>query len=229
MNVLQMQSKKYKRIYAFLPFGKTILFASRSKKPRQGLHLCRRNSLAFFIFAVFVVFHAARAASLAAQDNALAAAIGPPLITRLDPASDVVFKQYSDDVAAGNQVLFSHKGSEAKAAALTIYQYQMQRSDDLLRVAKSTILGSYSSIVTLNRISHMPLSGLNPTVPILLPSIRGIFMPQVPTSDLELLIASSRGDDAGVPISITTPAGKQVMRFIPGDDFKRECFNFILA
>jgi murein DD-endopeptidase MepM/ murein hydrolase activator NlpD len=193
MSVLLMQLKKYN------------ILASVTKKPGQ-------LALAFF-YGFFFFF----SSSLIAQDGGT---IGPPLITRLDPISDVVFKQYSDDVLLSNQALWSHKsGAASLAQSLAIYSYIPQKGDDLLRLAKSTILGSYSSIATLNRISHMPHGGFDANEPILLPSMRGIFIPETPVTDLERLIASSRGEDAGVLITITRPSGKMAMRFIPGDDF----------
>ncbi|GHU39144.1 peptidase M23 [Spirochaetia bacterium] len=152
-----------------------------------------------------------------------------PLISRLNPERDVVFKQFLDDVEQGRQAVRPPKanmGAQKITESLSIYTYKPSTADEFLY--KPTGEDSFlrlaarcnipiETIATLNRIEG------NPRFPVrdlmLLPTIRGIFLPDDPQSDLERLIASTRGEDAGVPIVINLPDGKHHFRFIPGDEW----------
>jgi murein DD-endopeptidase MepM/ murein hydrolase activator NlpD len=140
-----------------------------------------------------------------------------PHIQRLN-TQDIVFQQYLADVEAGRRAVFSRypaRTADEIVRELTIYRYNPAPDDELfLIVARCNI--PYDTFATLNRWGNMPL--LSPTGAILMPSIPGIFIPEEPESDLEQLIFSSRGDEAGASITIMMPSGKeQKFRFIPGD------------
>jgi murein DD-endopeptidase MepM/ murein hydrolase activator NlpD len=139
-----------------------------------------------------------------------------PRIGRLD-TRDVVFKQFLDDVEAGRKTLYgpSSEGGGAVARELTLYSYTPTPEDDFFRLAARCNI-PYDAIATLNRLSHTPAF---PDGALILPSMPGVFMPENPESDLEKLILSSRGAEAGVSLTINTPGGRQRFRFIPGDKF----------
>jgi murein DD-endopeptidase MepM/ murein hydrolase activator NlpD len=140
-----------------------------------------------------------------------------PLIERLD-GRDLMFRQYSEDVALGRKAVFSiygDAGAEDIARNLTLYAYTPGAEDDFLRIAARCNI-PYDTIATLNRLSHIPSF---PDGTLILPSIPGIFIPEDAESDLEKLILSGRDGQAGVSIVVNLPEGKRRYRFIPGDTF----------
>jgi murein DD-endopeptidase MepM/ murein hydrolase activator NlpD len=143
-----------------------------------------------------------------------------PLIDRLD-SRDVLFKQFESDVVLGRQAVRppkAAKGATAMASALTIYSYKTKETDELMPLSARCNI-PYDTIATLNRIQTFPQKGFPAGTVLLLPSVPGIFLPATPSSDLEKLIASSRGEDAGVPVTISFNGNREEWRFIPGDDF----------
>jgi murein DD-endopeptidase MepM/ murein hydrolase activator NlpD len=153
-----------------------------------------------------------------------------PRIKQLN-TQDLIFKQYLDDVEAGRRAVFSRypaRTAEELVRQLTIYRYSPVPDDELfLIVARCNI--PYDTFATLNRWGNMPLLSPAPSGTILMPSLPGIFIPEEPESDLEQLIFSSRGDDAGALITVTMPSGKEEkFRFIPGGSFTpNERFFFL--
>ncbi|GMO31490.1 MAG: M23 family metallopeptidase [Termitinemataceae bacterium] len=198
----------------------------------------RAGAIPWLFFYVFLTAHQSFA-----EDYGVAASASLisdfPQINRLQN-NDVVFKQFQDDVAIGRRITHSGKTSlypgaasaQSIADSLTIYSFvprdksgKIEAFDmDIYRLSSRCTL-PYSAITTLNRISKDDLSY---DVPVLLPSVPGIFIPEDPSSDLEKLIASSRGDDAGVPITITFNGKKTLWRFIPGDDFSQNERTFFV-
>ena len=159
-----------------------------------------------------------------AADSAGAQELSPlPVIPRLD-SRDTVFKQYLQDVEAARRLLFSasryQPGAAAElAASLTIYSYTPREDDEMLGIAARCSL-PYSTLASLNRISHGEemVSGKL----LLLPSIPGIFIPESPGNDLERLLTSARAGeekDNGVIISVPREGRTERFKFIPGDDF----------
>ena len=137
-----------------------------------------------------------------------------PLITRLDNR-DTMFRQYISDVETARQRLFSRRGSAADFASyLTIYTYTPLPGDDLMAIAARCNV-PYASLASLNKISSIdnPLNRI-----MLLPSMPGIFVPEMPGSDLEKLLYSSRMDNAAI-LSIPLEGRTERFLFFPGDDF----------
>jgi murein DD-endopeptidase MepM/ murein hydrolase activator NlpD len=170
----------------------------RKSKKRQG------ENLAFFLLFSFL---AIRASGL---DSAL------PAIQRLEPR-DTVFKQYLSDVEAGRRKIFSsrQKATEELASALTIYSYAPRENEDLLGIAARCSI-PYGTLASLNRLSH--LEDLASGKPMLLPTMPGIFVPEIPSTDLERLIFSARQETA-VTLFIPRDGKTERFYFLPGDDF----------
>jgi murein DD-endopeptidase MepM/ murein hydrolase activator NlpD len=141
-----------------------------------------------------------------------------PVIRRLDP-SDLVFRQYLEDVSEARRRLFTREpDSEGLNGAelLTVYAYTPGESDDLFSLAARCNI-PYAALVTLNRLSapgSLAASGL-----LFLPSTPGLFIPENPESDLEQLIYSGRPNQEGVGLGFSRNGAAERFRFIPGADF----------
>jgi murein DD-endopeptidase MepM/ murein hydrolase activator NlpD len=150
-----------------------------------------------------------------------------PLIRRLDP-SDLVFRQYLEDVAEARRRLFTRDpsgGGVSGTETLTVYAYNPGADDDLFGlVARCNI--PYSTLVTLNRLS-VP-GNLEAAGTLLLPSTPGLFIPETPVSDLERLIYSARPEQEGAALSFSGNGASERFRFIPGADFSPTERTFFL-
>ena len=147
-------------------------------------------------------------------------ALGFPEIKELN-TRDLGFRQLMSDVEANRRRLAAYRPSENAAAQmagnLTIYQYVIRSSDDILFLAARTNI-PYSALVSLNRLSS-PASLTAGNV-ILLPSCHGIFIPSDAKSDLELILGAAReGSQGFVELTIMLEGSPQVFRFFPGADF----------
>jgi murein DD-endopeptidase MepM/ murein hydrolase activator NlpD len=158
-----------------------------------------------------------------------------PLIGRLG-YGDTVFRQYLEDMESARRRLFNRQRNGESAGtlaeALTIYRYALQKEDDIFSVAARCNV-PYAALATLNRLTHP--SGLESLEYILIPSSPGIFIPQEPVSDIEMLLLSARDgrpEDQRAAISVREAApGKAsapgragegeagTFLFYPGDDF----------
>ncbi|GHV87732.1 peptidase M23 [Spirochaetia bacterium] len=134
-----------------------------------------------------------------------------PVITRLDNR-DTVFQQYAQDVETARRRQKQGVGAAVQAEGLAIYAYAL-RGEDLLSLAARTV--PYAALITLNRLPHAEdLSGLRT---VLLPSVPGLFIPETPGTDLEMLIRSSREDAEGVMLTVRRDSGAgERFLFIPG-------------
>ncbi|MDR2803283.1 MAG: M23 family metallopeptidase [Treponema sp.] len=170
----------------------------------MNIYKSRLIIVLFYFFApLYIIF---------GQENKAAL----PVIERLD-IRDTTFKQFLDDVEQGRKAVRSlNVSAEAKniAQMLTIYFYTPNEEDDFFRIAARCNI-PYAAIATLNRLSRTPVF---PSGTLMLPSVPGVFIPEEPDSDIERLILSGRGIDAGVPININLPGGKRRFNFIPGDE-----------
>jgi murein DD-endopeptidase MepM/ murein hydrolase activator NlpD len=146
-----------------------------------------------------------------------------PGINRMDNG-DVLFRQYLADVEAARKRLFNRRDAESGEAAardaslaesLTIYAYTPKPGEDLLSLAARCTL-PYAALATLNRLSaaDAELNG-----GLLLPSMPGLFIPEEPRTDLEMLLASARNAERGVPLTVRREGTAEGFRFIPGEDF----------
>jgi hypothetical protein len=150
-----------------------------------------------------------------------------PGIDRLDNG-DVLFRQYLADVEAARKRLFNRRDAEGGTAAagganraeslagsLTIYAYTPGPGEDVLSLAARCTL-PYAALATLNR---LPAADAELGGPLLLPSIPGLFIPEEPRTDLEMLLASARNNDRGVLLTVRREGKTERFRFIPGEDF----------
>ncbi|GHU23247.1 peptidase M23 [Spirochaetia bacterium] len=123
-----------------------------------------------------------------------------------------VFSQYSKEVTTWGQRLNrpDRYSLEEIVRSMKFFSYTMEPNMDpgfaFFIVAAST---SIESVSTLNRFSH-PLEERRT---LLLPTVPGIFIPEEPESDLELLIAAARTDQ-GFPVVVN---GSNFY-FIPGHE-----------
>ncbi|MDR0463574.1 MAG: M23 family metallopeptidase [Treponema sp.] len=143
-----------------------------------------------------------------------------PEISQLNPR-DLSFRQLMSDVEANRRRLASYRPSESAAAEmaghLTIYQYTINSSDDILFLAARTNV-PYAALVSLNRLSS-PRSLIAGNI-MLLPSCPGIFIPAEAESDLELILGAAREGSLGyTELTIMLAGRPQIFRFFPGADF----------
>jgi murein DD-endopeptidase MepM/ murein hydrolase activator NlpD len=136
-----------------------------------------------------------------------------PLIRHLD-SRDTGFRQYISDVEHNRRQLYRNRDSSSFAESLTIYQYRPGAEEDIYTLAARCNI-PYSALASLNRMDH-------PTMPegtLLLPSCPGIFLPSLPRSDFERLLAAARlsGDAALLNIKLGTET--ETFYFFPGVDF----------
>jgi hypothetical protein len=164
----------------------------------------------FPLFALFMAIWGSF--PLAAQ-----AAFSPlPAILRLD-SRDQVFKQYLADVEAARRVLFSSRLRDPAelSSSLTVYSYIPPEREELLGIAARCNV-PYGTLASLNRFSHAEDLGEGKVL--LLPSMPGLFIPEIPETDLERLLFSAR-NSGGVALFIPREGKSEKFRFIPGDDF----------
>jgi murein DD-endopeptidase MepM/ murein hydrolase activator NlpD len=153
-----------------------------------------------------------------------------PVISRLEPG-DTVFRQYQVDVEnARRRIRTRPEGDPANTAgflaeALTIYEYTVKNEDLLALAARCNI--PQSAIATLNHLSH--IRELPGGKTLYLPSMPGLFIPEEPESDLELLLRSSRSGEDGVIITVRRDGKGERFLFIPGADFRSTERTFFLT
>ena len=169
-----------------------------------------------------------------------------PVIGRLEPG-DTAFRQYQADVENARRLLFSRRragpsggGSGSGrtsdtppaassagplAEALTIYEYTVKGEDLLSLAARCTVPSA--AIPTLNRIPH--IQELSEEAVLHLPSMPGIFIPENPENDLELLMGSSRGVEDGFIVTVRRGGAGERFFFIPGADFTATERSFFLT
>jgi hypothetical protein len=142
-----------------------------------------------------------------------------PAITRLD-ATDTAFRQYTEDVEASRLRLHNRERSGETAAslaeALTVYAYRPEPRDDAFSLAARCNV-PVAALATLNRLPHPDSFAQAPSL--LLPSMPGIFIPENPDTDLELLLAAGRTEQGGIPVAISGDGAGGRFLFIPGADF----------
>jgi murein DD-endopeptidase MepM/ murein hydrolase activator NlpD len=152
-----------------------------------------------------------------------------PVIGRLE-LRDGMFRQYQADVENARRQLrtqpeTAHSASGPVAGALTIYEYTVGGEDLLGLAARCTV--PYAAIATLNRLSN--IRDLSGGKTIYLPSMPGIFIPEEPETDLEMLLRSSRDGEDGFIITVRRSGRGERFLFIPGADFRPTERTFFLA
>lgn len=146
-------------------------------------------------------------------------------IGSLEP-SDPVFRQLSADVEEARLRLARPGGAASAAASLSMYRYRVKKGDTLLGVAARCTL-PYEALSTLNRIP--PGGELRPGADLLIPATPGLFLPEIPRTDLELLMTEARAEDAGaVPITVRRSGGSERFLFYPDQGFSQAERAFFL-
>jgi len=150
---------------------------------------------------------------------------GFPVIVQMN-RRDEGFRQYIADVEANRRLVFNRGRRQGITAAtiaesLTIYRYIVREGDDIFSLAARSNI-PFSALASLNRLGNR--SEIKPGMTLLLPSAPGIFVPDEPASDLELILASSRfpaeeGEWAALVIPNVTGGGRSVFHFFPGEEF----------
>jgi murein DD-endopeptidase MepM/ murein hydrolase activator NlpD len=169
-----------------------------------------------------------------------------PVISRLDPG-DAVFSQYQADVENARRLLYGRarpvpsgrtgsgespdapqaaSAGSPLAEAFTVYEYTV-KGEDLFDLASRCNI-PYAAIATLNRLPHVRELAEGATL--YLPSVPGLFIPEKPENDLELLMGSSRDAENGFFITVRRGdgAGERFL-FIPGADFRSTERTFFLT
>jgi hypothetical protein len=133
---------------------------------------------------------------------------------------DLGFRQYQADVENAYRRLaeMERRGADMERLLdeLTVFSYSPKEGEDIFSIAARCNI-PYSGIATLNRVNH-PAS-LEQSGALLLPSMPGIFIPEFPESDLEMVMASARTVRQGFTITINRNGKKENFRFLPGGDF----------
>jgi hypothetical protein len=144
-------------------------------------------------------------------------------------AADTAFRQYAEDVEASRLRIHNRERSGETAAALaedlTLYAYRPGPRDNAFSLAARCNV-PVSALATLNRLPHPDSFAQAPSL--LLPSMPGIFIPENPDTDLELLLAAGRTEQGGVPIVISGNGAGGRFLFIPGADFSPTELAFFL-
>ncbi|MDR0448194.1 MAG: M23 family metallopeptidase [Treponema sp.] len=145
-------------------------------------------------------------------------------IDRLD-TRDSVFKQYLADVELARRRLFGQNSNTKQDLRefLQIYSYTPKKDEDIFRLSARCNI-PYASLATLNRIANSgSLDGR-----ILLPTMPGLFIPENPGNDLELLISLSRNMNGGTIITVNNGGQPERFLFFPGADFMPTERSFFL-
>jgi murein DD-endopeptidase MepM/ murein hydrolase activator NlpD len=133
---------------------------------------------------------------------------------------DTGFRQYQNDVENAYRRLAElerrGEGLASLVDELTVFSYRPGRDEDIFSIAARCNV-PYSGIATLNRLNH-PASLLE-AGELLLASIPGIFIPQDPESDIEMVLVSARREERGFPVTITRNGKPEAFLFLPGVDF----------
>ena len=138
-----------------------------------------------------------------------------PRIARLD-SSDMTFTQFLADVEDARRRLARADGPDEAFGALTIYEYETRAGDTLLTLAARFGL-PYGTLATINRLGDV--DRLTPGMNLLVPSVPGLFIPQEPESDLELLMSASRDLTHAKELILRGGGNAGKFRFLPGLDY----------
>ena len=169
----------------------------------------RLPSLAFACVAA-ATMASAQGASEAVPAAALAAEAEYPSIARLSPR-DLVFRQVQDSLSQGYQ-------AEKDAGAfpdLFICRWSAVGGEDFFSVAARLSM-PYETLATLNGLSRPREFAAGEIV--LIPSVAGLFVPDVPRTDLDMLLSARPSDPAAPPARVVVNvAGRATaFSFYPG-------------
>jgi murein DD-endopeptidase MepM/ murein hydrolase activator NlpD len=138
-----------------------------------------------------------------------------------------MFRQLSSEVEDARKRQSRPDFSAAEeAAALTVFQYVPKAGDDLFSVAARCGI-PYETLATANRLP--PGGSLAPGKAVLIPAAPGLFIPEEPESDLELIAAGARAENADAALVTLRPSGRPVrFRYYPGEQFTQTERAFFL-
>jgi murein DD-endopeptidase MepM/ murein hydrolase activator NlpD len=136
-----------------------------------------------------------------------------PALGSLGP-DDYIYAQQQEQLAQSYKALQSGKAPPE----LVIYSYTVRASVDIFSLAARLNL-PYETIATLNRLDRS--RSFLPGEKVLAPSVPGLFAPQGPGSDLDLLL-SYRGPKEGYLVSVSSGKAQVKLRFYPGARFSPE-------
>lgn len=127
-------------------------------------------------------------------------------------AQDLVFRQLQDSIALGYQA----QKSGNPYPDLFICFFVASEGDDLFSVAARLSL-PYETLSTLNGLEKPRYFRRGETV--LVPSIAGVFVPEAPRNDMDLILASrARGADSAVSrVAVRGKEGIRHFSFYPGE------------
>ena len=135
-----------------------------------------------------------------------------PLIESLS-RDDPLFLQHAQGIAE----FYRTAGNADEFPSLLLYEYEREPDESLFGIAARLSL-PYSSIATINRLSSPEIGD---RARILVPSIPGVYVPVLPDSDLERIMADLRKEMDAIVVTVRdgeiTP-----FRFFPGEDFLPE-------
>lgn len=135
-----------------------------------------------------------------------------PAISQLS-RDDPLFIQLEEDVA----VFYQRLARGHPIGAPSIYRYRLKEDEDLYTVA-SRVNVYQDTLSTLNRVSSYAEFGQ--LREILIPNVAGIFVPQTPQSDIEILMFGARQNRAAQALTITVnAAGTETYYFFPGEKY----------
>jgi murein DD-endopeptidase MepM/ murein hydrolase activator NlpD len=158
-------------------------------------------------------------AILALVLSAAQAAAAPtyPRFGSLGP-DDMIYRQHQEQLAASYSAL---KGKR-KSPEVVVYEYRVSKAVDILSIAARFNL-PYETLATLNRLDRS--REFLPGEKVLVPTMPGIFAPESPSNDLEILLAyriPEDGGDTGSSFAAYGPRGRTDFRFFPGERFTPE-------
>jgi murein DD-endopeptidase MepM/ murein hydrolase activator NlpD len=127
---------------------------------------------------------------------------------------DFIYAQQQEQLAQSNAAIQNGK----EPPALVLYSYTVRASIDIFSLAARLNL-PYETIATLNRLDRS--RSFLPGERVLASSVPGVFAPQCPGSDLDLLL-SYRSEKEGYPVTVSLGKAQVKLRFYPGSRFSPE-------
>lgn len=146
--------------------------------------------------------------ALAAQQSSAYPAIGPL------GQDDFIYAQQQEQLVQSYAAIQSGK----VPPELVIYSYTVRVSIDIFSLAARLNL-PYETIATLNRLDRS--RSFLPGEKVLVSSVPGVFAPQGPGSDLDLLL-SYRDQKEGYLVTVSSGKAQVQLRFYPGSRFSAE-------
>ena len=147
-----------------------------------------------------------------------------PLIKKLDP-SDNLFHQLTDDISSFYRNIEQNK----ELHPLQIYRHIIIRDTTIFALA-ARFNFPYETITTLNRISQPQL--IPAGTELLIPNTPGIFVIDIPGSDIEYMIRSWRDVENALELAIEEGSENDEITtyyFLPGEKFHKVERSFFLG